>query len=131
MSKIDNITKEELQKLFDESKTRLEVLKKIGVKNYSMLNKRITEDKINLDKFNINFKKYIKEQNIAITSKKKISIDKILIEHSSYGRVELKKRLVAEKNFDYMCAICSNIGEWMGKPLTLHLDHINGINDDN
>ena len=30
----------------------------------------------------------------------------------------------------YVCTIC-RINEWQGQPLTLHLDHINGINNDN
>ena len=30
----------------------------------------------------------------------------------------------------YACTTCG-INEWQGKPLTLHLDHINGINNDN
>jgi len=32
---------------------------------------------------------------------------------------------------DYKCNYCGNDGEYNGKPLSLHLDHINGINDDN
>ena len=27
---------------------------------------------------------------------------------------------------EYKCAICGNEGEWLGKPLTLQLDHIDG-----
>ena len=30
-----------------------------------------------------------------------------------------------------MCANCGNIGEWNGQSLTLQIDHINGINNDN
>ena len=29
------------------------------------------------------------------------------------------------------CVECGNAGEWRGKPLTLQLDHVNGIYDDN
>jgi 5-methylcytosine-specific restriction endonuclease McrA len=32
---------------------------------------------------------------------------------------------------EYKCFECENIGEWMGKPISLQLDHINGVNDDN
>jgi hypothetical protein len=41
----------------------------------------------------------------------------------------LVKRLLA-KGWDYCCAICG-INEWCGQRLVLHLDHINGINNDN
>lgn len=29
------------------------------------------------------------------------------------------------------CALCGNVGEWHGSPLTLQLDHVNGKYDDN
>ena len=30
-----------------------------------------------------------------------------------------------------MCEKCNNSGQWEGNDLSLHLDHKNGINDDN
>lgn len=41
----------------------------------------------------------------------------------------ITKRLLRE-GVPYVCASCG-INEWRGKRLTLHLDHINGINNDN
>ena len=41
----------------------------------------------------------------------------------------LAKRLLA-RGWEYCCAICG-INEWRGQRLVLHLDHINGINNDN
>ena len=32
---------------------------------------------------------------------------------------------------EYKCSICGNNGVYMEKPLTLQLDHINGVNNDN
>lgn len=31
---------------------------------------------------------------------------------------------------EYKCDICGNTGLWLGKKITLHLDHINGISND-
>ena len=31
----------------------------------------------------------------------------------------------------YECVKCGNTGEWMGQPISLQLDHINGNNKDN
>lgn len=31
----------------------------------------------------------------------------------------------------YECSKCGNTGEWMGKSITLELEHKNGINNDN
>ena len=39
------------------------------------------------------------------------------------------KRLLAQ-GWTYQCRECA-ISEWCGKPLVLHLDHINGIHNDN
>ncbi len=41
----------------------------------------------------------------------------------------LVKRLLA-KGWTYQCKLCG-IHEWLGSELVLHLDHINGINNDN
>lgn len=61
----------------------------------------------------------------------KFSLDKIFVENSSYARQHIKRRILENNLIDYVCACC-NIGpEWNGKPMTLILDHINGVNNDN
>lgn len=42
----------------------------------------------------------------------------------------IKKTIIRDKLIPYTCQECGNIGEHLGKPLTLHLDHINGNNKD-
>ena len=62
---------------------------------------------------------------------KKIPLKEILVEQSSYTNIHrLKKRLIKENLIINKCAICS-INSWLDKPITLHLDHQNGVNDDN
>lgn len=57
-------------------------------------------------------------------------LDEILIENSNYANIaRLKSRLVSEGRLEYKCAICG-ISEWRGLPLSLHLDHENGVNND-
>jgi hypothetical protein len=42
------------------------------------------------------------------------------------------RTLILKKNLlDYRCLICCNDGTWMGKPVNLELDHINGDRKDN
>lgn len=48
---------------------------------------------------------------------------------STYQAGKLRDRLL-ELGWEYKCSICS-ISEWVGKPLTLHVDHINGDTSDN
>ncbi|EJT5937329.1 HNH endonuclease [Clostridium perfringens] len=60
------------------------------------------------------------------------SLESILVKNSKYTNMyRLKKRLIEAKLLEYKCEICNNKGEWNGKPLTLQIDHINGIHSDN
>ena len=62
----------------------------------------------------------------------KQDMKKILVKNSTYlNRTALKQRLIDEHLLEYRCAICGNKGEWNNYPLTLQLDHINGVNNDN
>ena len=48
------------------------------------------------------------------------------------GRIStLKDILIRNKIIEYACDKCDNMGTWENEPLTLQLDHINGINNDN
>lgn len=62
---------------------------------------------------------------------KKIPLDSILVEGSTFNRTNLKIRLVNEGKLEYKCRDCDNTGVWNGKPITLQLEHINGISNDN
>jgi len=43
----------------------------------------------------------------------------------------LKRRLIAEKLLEYKCDQCGLDQFWNNKQISLQLDHINGINNDN
>ena len=65
-------------------------------------------------------------------SKSKYSYDEILIEHSPYDHASrLRDRLIKDGLLVEECAICHLSNIWNGLPLTLQLDHINGVHDDN
>jgi 5-methylcytosine-specific restriction endonuclease McrA len=54
----------------------------------------------------------------------------MLTEKSPHARYPLRSRLLNNNILKNECYICG-ISEWLGKPLSLDLDHINGISDDN
>ncbi len=58
------------------------------------------------------------------------SLKEILVSGSTAQSYKLGKRLIKEKLLVEECSICK-ISEWCDQKLSLHLDHINGINDDN
>ncbi|HWB69751.1 MAG TPA: hypothetical protein VG518_07215 [Solirubrobacterales bacterium] len=55
----------------------------------------------------------------------------VLVEHSSYGRGRLKQRLYAEGYKERRCELCGLGEEWRGRQMSLILDHVNGVPDDN
>lgn len=94
-----------------------------------------------------NLKKYISEYDIDISHfdaeterlkglkihaiSTQIPLDKILIEHSTYSRTNLKDRLYKLGLKQRECELCGQGEDWMGKRMSLIMDHINGVPDDN
>jgi hypothetical protein len=59
-----------------------------------------------------------------------LTITEVLREHSPFGRLTAKRLINRNKLLPNHCQICSAPPTWNGKPLTLRLDHINGVSDD-
>jgi hypothetical protein len=58
-------------------------------------------------------------------------LTELLVEHSTYHRGHLKRRLLAEGIKQPVCELCGQGDTWRGRRLALILDHINGVPDDN
>lgn len=48
----------------------------------------------------------------------------------NFGTNKLKKKMLKEGIIEKKCSWCGIADKWNGKPIILHLDHINGINND-
>lgn len=57
--------------------------------------------------------------------------DEILVENSTYSRGTLKRRLLKEGFKEARCELCGQGELWNGRPMSLILDHINGVANDN
>lgn len=55
----------------------------------------------------------------------------ILVRRSSYSRGKLKERLFRESYKLRQCELCGQDERWKGRWMSLILDHVNGIPDDN
>lgn len=55
----------------------------------------------------------------------------VFVENSTYARHRIKKRILKANLIEYKCNICQNGPWWMGQPMVLILDHINGVSNDN
>lgn len=118
---------DDFKMIVESSMTIKEVISKLGLNfvpsHYKTINARIKEDGLDISHFNptANRKSPIE----------KTPLEDILVENSTYNRGRLKTRLVEESLLKEECESCGIGNEWNGKPLSLQLDHKNGINDDN
>lgn len=123
-------TKENLEKIVKQSSSLKEVMKFFKVNpvsgNYKTLNKYVNLYKIDTEHFKI------QRSKIGRFSKENAyKNEEVFVENSSYGRVPLKKRIYSQKLLDIKCAKCGQDENWNGERISLILDHINGINNDN
>jgi len=70
----------------------------------------------------------VKPQKIA---QHKFSDEDVFVENSSYARHHIKRRILKDKKIPYICSDCGLGNIWNDKEISLQLEHINGINDDN
>lgn len=121
---IHEIPDDKFKNIVDTSNTYSEMLKIIGLptagNNYGTLKKRIKSMGIPFSS------KYKGKFNREITP-----LSEILVKGSTFHRGHMKERLIKEGILETVCAICGMEATWEGKPLTLILDHINGIPNDN
>lgn len=60
-----------------------------------------------------------------------LELKDVLVEECPTNRHVVKRLLLKHGVLKNECSICDLGGEWNGKPITMRLDHINGIHDDN
>lgn len=118
-----------IEAIKDSSSIR-QVLSKLGLVeaggNYTTIKKRILSLGIDISHFT--GKGWKKEKHFPTFSPKPLS--ELLQKGVYYQSYKLKKRLFAEKLKFPICENCL-LTEWVGKPIPLELDHINGDKTDN
>lgn len=125
--------KKQIEKIINESKTIFEALTKMNKNKssagYKYFKKYVKENHIDISHFLT--QKEIIERTFKDGKIKKIETEEMLVENSMTSRGAVKSRIIKEKLLDYQCSLCKNDGKWFGKKITLILDHINGISNDN
>lgn len=136
MAKLNKISLEELKKVAEESYSASEMLRKLGLSSRS--SSMIT-----------NLRKLVISKNIGIShwtnqswSKGKTALDdervrrrpieKIFCENSNAAPSYVRTLILKKNLLERKCSKekCNNLGEWLGEPLVLQLDHINGVRAD-
>ena len=57
--------------------------------------------------------------------------DEVFCDNSEVSNSTLKNRLMKNDLIEYKCGECGLLDTWNGKKIQLHIDHINGKNNDN
>jgi len=128
-------TKEELQEAVKASFTINETLTKLGLRcaggNHKLLKNYCEKWQIDTAHF-LSFSE-IAKRNWNNHTFKAIPLSQILIENSSFNRTHLKERLYKEGIKKPICEMegCGQGEIWLGKRISLILDHINGVWNDN
>jgi hypothetical protein len=127
---MQNYDNQLIKKYIEESTSFAEVLRKLDVdprgRNY-----KIVKDAIN--ELTIDISHFLGKAHSKNTTQRTISWSEILVENSDYildtGR---KRRLIKEGFIEEKCyGKGCGVNSWLGKPLSLQLDHINGNHTDN
>lgn len=123
-------SKEYLEIIVSLSKSKNEVLERMGLRKAGSNNKTL---KKYLDAYSISTQHFNKNwYKISEYSKnKKLDLSEILVENSNYSRSNLKERLYKEGLKERFCEICGQGEIWNNKKMSLILDHKNGIYNDN
>jgi 5-methylcytosine-specific restriction endonuclease McrA len=129
-SKVYSISDEEFISLVSNNYTYSDILRALnlttsGESSRTALKKRMQELSCDISHFNSSKTKLSKKRTSSL------SLQDILVENSTYAnRTRLKAKLLATNSLSYCCSICG-ISEWCNTYISLQLDHINGINNDN
>lgn len=127
-NKIYELTDEQFISIIKNSTTIAEVLFKLGYSTkgnswgFSTVRRRMDELNLSLSDF--------KGKSVYLKQKKQIEEKDILKPNCKHTRAVLRRFVLRNNLIPYKCAICGCV-EWQGKTLSLELDHINGINNDN
>lgn len=129
----NNYNKDTLTEVVLISKTYKECLLKLNIRaaggNYKSLKKYI--DLYNIDTSHFNSNVVRNDKLSKFNKSRKFELKEILIENSTYSRTSLKKRLYDEIILERKCCLCGQDENWNGMKISLILDHINGVHNDN
>jgi hypothetical protein len=118
---------ESLKKIVSESKSYTDVVRKLGLKPFYG-NRQTAKKYIIL--YNIDISHFGGCEKFEFHKRRELS--EILVVNSTYrNTTNLKERLYKEGLKKRECELCGQTEIWNGEKMSLILDHINGINNDN
>ena len=123
--KLKDLTLEEIKLILLKSNSLREFIINLGQSvsgnAYKRVDKFINDNDLDISHFHGNIRWSSKEKHVNEVFKK----------DNYFSQKSLKAKVIKFKLIEYICGECGNDGFWNKKELILHLDHINGINNDN
>jgi Zn finger protein HypA/HybF involved in hydrogenase expression len=117
-------TVEEFKKAVEESYSIAQTLTKLGLSprggNYRVFKK--FEKLYNINTSHFTGQGHLKGKSHTFNT---IPLSEILVKDYEYSSNKLRKRLIAEGLKEHRCECCK-LNEWLGEPIPLELDHIDG-----
>ncbi len=136
---IYDVQPDKIKEVLSESMTYGDFFNKLGLKNDTAqrfgLRQMVRIFSIDLTEFKKNVKTHLssikseKGSNGQITEQ--YNNDEIFTIESKHPRETLRRRIIKYGLLECRCESCGVGTEYNGEPLTLHLDHKNGVNNDN
>lgn len=128
----DIYLKESIENAVKRSETIKGVLDILGLRaaggNYAVIKKYVKLYGIDTTHFDPYKNKL---SGLALLHARALPIETHLVENSNYGRTQLKKRLYDAGLLNRECKLCAQGEIWYGQKMSLILDHINGVHNDN
>lgn len=102
----------------------------VAIQKYHLLGHSIREC---VKKFGFNKSTWhvAKKRGVIVARDWKIPLSELLVKDRKTSRTHLKTRLIINGLLKYKCRDCGLEKTWNNKPLSLHLEHINGVYNDN
>jgi Zn finger protein HypA/HybF involved in hydrogenase expression len=126
-------TKEEFQQIVNQQTSLAEILRYFGLHtgagNYKTLKKRLKEESINTNHIQLGLSSNKGRSFYKLSKADILSIH--FVQGSKTTTHKLKDYAFRHGLLENKCSECGQLSEWNGKPLVLHLDHINGDSSDN
>lgn len=127
-------TIEELREAVKTSYSIRQALMKLNVKpmggNYDVFRKAVKHFEVDTSHFRGQGWNKGDHSGLCASWRKKRSLEEILQNGTSYQSYKLKRRLIKEGLKEHKCEACG-LAEWVGQPIPIELDHINGERNDN
>ena len=122
-------TEQDVRDAVASARSLAEALRTLGLRpaggNHRTLHKLIAKYGISVDHLDPKWALRRAPRNCAMP------LSEILVANSTFHRGHLKERLFDEGVKRRKCELCGLGDEWRGRPMSLILDHINGVSTDN